>query len=142
MFGHILLFPKKHVKSMEELEEKVASHLFRIANKLSSIAFQGLGMHGTNIIVQDGLAAGQRDEHLCLHIIPRKQGDGLNFEWQPKKLTDEEMSVIELKLKGTTKSVGILQKEKPKPINLDKETEKIEDTTDDNYLIRQLRHIP
>ena len=76
-----------------------------------------------------------------INIIPRKENDGINLQWQPKQLSEEEVSTIELKMKeeiSNTKvgeSPKIKQEKKAEPI-----PEKISD--EENYLIKQLRRIP
>lgn len=141
--GHIILFPKKHYPILEQVPDYVVAHLFQIANKLSIAIFETIGCHGTNIIIQNGLAAGQKIPHVSLHIIPRKENDGLNLQWIPKQFSEEEMSTVELKIKEETKNIGGFEKEQKKEaIKLDKkQTEKISNE-EENYLIKQLRKIP
>ena len=76
-----------------------------------------------------------------INVIPRRQGDGINLEWQPKQIGEEEMSTVEIKLRAETEAghkFGEQEtEEKPKP---KEETEVL--TGEDNYLIKQLRRIP
>ena len=141
--GHIILYPKKHYPIIEQIPDYEFAHLFHIANKLSVAVFETIGCQGTNIIIQNGVAAGQTIPHVSVHIIPRKEEDGLNFEWDTKKLSEEEMSTVELKVKEETDKIGGFEKEKRKEvIKLDKKkTEKIS-SEEENYLIKQLRRIP
>ena len=141
--GHIVLYPKKHYPIIEQIPDYEFAHLFHIANKLSIGVFETIGCHGTNIIIQNGVAAGQTIPHVSIHIIPRKEEDGLNFEWATKKLSEEEMSTVELKVKEEAEKIGGFEKEKRKEaIKLDKKkTEKIS-SEEENYLIKQLRRIP
>ena len=142
--GHIQIAPKNHYPIIEQVPDFEIGHMFFIANKLSVAVFETLGMQGTNILVQNGLAAGQKHAHFMVNVIPRRQDDGLNFDWKPKQLGEEEMSTVELKLKEAAKNIGEFEKEKAKPIELDQEAEKITSSLDDeeNYLIKQLRRIP
>jgi len=141
--GHIILYPKKHYPIIEQIPDYEFAHLFHIANKLSVAIFETIGCQGTNIIIQNGVAAGQTIPHVSVHIIPRKENDGLNFDWQPKQLSEEEMSTVELQIKEETENIGIFEKEQKKEsIVLDKKkTEKIS-SEEENYLIKQLRRIP
>lgn len=138
--GHIILAPKQHLTILENCPNDITGNLFKTANKVSSAVFEGLQSHGTNIIIQNGVSAGQIDPHLTVHVIPRKEGDGLNFQWQPRQMKEEDLATAELQLKENTKDIGIEQ-EAAKPIEIKQEKpEEIEG--DENYLIKQLNRIP
>jgi diadenosine tetraphosphate (Ap4A) HIT family hydrolase len=111
------------------------AELFAVASKASMALFEGLGVQGTSLLVQNGLAAGQRLAHIIAHVLPRQEGDGL-LEWERKQLSEEQMSTVELKLKPELRNVGIVEKEKPKPIVEEKPKE-----TED-WLKHSLRRIP
>jgi histidine triad (HIT) family protein len=145
--GHIIIFPKNHYQIFEQIPDYEIDYLFNLANKLSIAVFEAVGAKGTNIIINNGVAAGQEDPHLTIHIIPRNEGDGLNFQWQPRQLNEEEMSTVELQVKEGAKNIGTFEKEEKKePIKIDelkKQSEKIKETgKGENYLIKQLERIP
>jgi ribosomal protein S13 len=69
--------------------------------------------------------------------------DGINFEWVPKQMNEEEMSTIELKIKEQISVVGNFEEEKKEPINLDNKIKTISAFSDkEDYLIKSLRKIP
>jgi histidine triad (HIT) family protein len=140
--GHIVIAPKQHAPIFENYDDKIVSHIFVIANKLSSVLFESLQIQGTNILINNGVAAGQKYPHFSLNIIPRTENDSLKFEWSPKKLSDDEMKTAELKLTQFTGNVGhevVKKMEQIKP----EEAEKIqEDEDEENYLIKHLHRIP
>ena len=144
--GHIQIVPKAHLSILEQIPDFEIGRLFQIANKISIAVFESLGMQGTNILVQNGIAAGQKHAHFIVNIIPRRQDDGLSFDWKPKQLGEEEMSTVELKIKEAAKNVGNFEQEAEKPIEMDQEVKQISDTeqVDDeqNYLLKQLRRMP
>jgi histidine triad (HIT) family protein len=143
--GHLVVFPKKHYQIVEQIPDYEFGHLMAVVNKISTAAFEGAGAQGTNIIIQNGLAAGQAIPHVSVHIIPRRENDGLVFQWDTKQLAEEEMSTVELQLKEETKNIGAFQKTpKAEPIKLEKKSEKVSPELSDqeNYLIKQLRRIP
>lgn len=141
--GHIILFPKKHYQIIEQIPDYAFGEMFRIANKLSIADFEAVKANGSNIIVQNGVAAGQDAAHVSVHLIPRNENDGLNFQWQPKQLNEEQMSTVELKLKEEAKHIGVFEKkEKKEPIIIDKKPEEIKPTKEENYLIKQLMRVP
>ena len=87
--GHVLIMPKEHYAIMPQIPDQEVAHLFKIAKKVSQIVLKGLKVSGTNLFVANGLAAGQRAQHFIIHIVPRKDGDGLlKVE---EKLVEKEM---------------------------------------------------
>jgi len=94
--GQIVLFPKAHIKYFKELPQKPAESFFGVAHKLL-IALKTLFV-GVNILVNEGKASGQRLEHISLNIIPREEGDKVNFYWQPIQAKDEELKKIKEKI--------------------------------------------
>ncbi|MFC1800904.1 HIT family protein [Nanoarchaeota archaeon] len=142
--GHVLLFSKGHYPIMEQVPDYVVGHMFKIANKLSTALFESLNIQGTNIIVQNGVAAGQTIPHFVIHVIPRSEGDGLNFQWEPKQPGKEEVDKAIIVIKEQTANIhpSGFQKEK-REIKIDRDAvRKIESTKEENYLIKQLRKIP
>jgi len=141
--GQICVLPKEHYTILELVPNEVVDHLFRIVNKLSMAIFESLGVQGTNIIVNNGTAAGQEVPHFCVEIIPRKEGDGLNFEWKPKQLMEEEMDTAFLMLKEEGDKIIITKEEKKEKVFHDEKTEMIvEKEGEENYLLKQLRRLP
>lgn len=138
--GHIILMPKEHFSIIEQVPDYLIAHLSKIVNKISIAVFEILQAKGTNILIQNGVAAGQKTNHFMIHIIPRKENDGLDFQWQTKQLNEEQMSTVEIKLKEESKGIGEFEKEEKKPVKLDKEIEKI--NKEENYLVKQLERIP
>ena len=139
--GHVLVLPKEHYPILEQVPDFVFRHAFNIANKISIALFETLHSQGTNIIVNNGLAGGQESAHFMINIIARKEGDGLNFQWTPKQLSEEEMSTIELQMKEQTKAIGQFEEEKAKPIEMEAKAKKIS-SDEGNYLWKKARRIP
>jgi histidine triad (HIT) family protein len=76
--GHCLIMPKSHVVRLDELKASERAKLFNIGHKIVEAQKKGgLGIHGTNFLVNDGKAANQTVPHLHLHLIPRSSGDWL-----------------------------------------------------------------
>ena len=140
MPGHLLVIPKEHFTILEQTPDTVVKRLASLSNKASTALIQILGASGANLIVENGTGAEQQVPHLSFNIIPRVEGDGINFQWQPKKLSEEQMSLAELQLKEQTKSVSA-EPEKKTPIMLDEKPQG-EAVQKSNYLTRHLRRIP
>ena len=101
--GHILLLPKKHYSIMPQVPDDEIGHLFMVAKSLSNALLKGIGAQGTNIIVANGVAAGQRAQHFMIHIISRMDKDDLQFTLPQKTIPEEELEQISKKL---SKSLG------------------------------------
>jgi histidine triad (HIT) family protein len=139
--GHCFVMPKEHYTIMEQVPDHMIGKLFQIANKVSSAVFEALEIKGTNIFVTNGIAAGQMVAHFLINVIPRNDNDGINLQWQPKQLTEEEVSTVELQLKEAFQNTGSFQKTPETPKEAKKpEKETISD--DEDYLLKQLRRIP
>lgn len=110
--GHVLLLPKEHYSIMPQLSEEEIAHLFVISKTISNAALRSLGVQGTNIIVQNGIAAGQKAQHFMIHIIPRKEEDNINFNLPQKEIPENELEAIRKKLGS---KLGHVKEEKPKP---------------------------
>ena len=139
--GHCFVIPKNHYPIIEQVPDIEIGRLFQVSNKISSAIFESLGAQGTNIFVTNGIPAGQTVAHFLINVIPRKENDGINLQWQPKQLSEEEASTVELKLKENTKNIGHFEKEEkkakfqaPKPAVLSGEEEE--------YFTRQMRRLP
>ncbi len=142
--GHVFVFPKQHYQIFEQVPDYEVAALFNVVNKISVAVFEAVKAAGTNIILQNGVAAGQEIPHICVHIIPRNEGDGLDFQWEPKPLTEEQMSAVEKKVKEASGEVGQFEdKKKKEPIKIEKKVKKVKDEEGkENYMIKQLERIP
>ncbi len=140
--GHVYVVPKAHHSILEQIPDKITGQMFAKANKISMACFESLGVQGTNILIQNGIPAGQHHNHCILHVIPRKEGDGLNLAWQPKQITDDEMSTAEIKIKEGAGQVGIFEQEKEKPVEIEKPKEIKKDDEEEDYRIKQIERLP
>lgn len=113
--GHCFVIPKQHYPIIEQVPDREIGKIFNTANKLSTAIFETLNVQGTNILVANGIPAGQTVAHFMVNVIPRTENDGINLQWEPKKIEEEEMSTIELKLKEQTKNIILHKEPKPEP---------------------------
>ena len=96
--GHILILTKEHYSIMPQVPEDEISHIFMVVKSLSNTMLRGIDAQGTNIIVANGVAAGQRAQHFMVHLIPRKENDGLNFVLPQKTIEMADIEAIGNKL--------------------------------------------
>lgn len=98
--GQIAIYPKKIVKHIEQLADNEIEHLFAVANIVSSSVFEAVGAQGTNIVINNGIKG------VSLNIVPRKDGDKLNLNWDLKPAKPEELEKTQKKLKEHTDYIG------------------------------------
>jgi len=89
--GHALVVPKEHYADIFDMESEVLQRLI-LATKTVALRMRDLlGADGVNILNASGRAAEQDVFHFHLHVIPRKEDDGINFnEWWAKKVIRTE----------------------------------------------------
>jgi histidine triad (HIT) family protein len=94
--GHTLVIPKKHMKSIFDIEEDYAEHIFSIAKKICLRMKEKLGAEGINLVQSSEEAAGQSIPHFHLHIIPRKSNDDINLnQWWLSKIKKVDEKKLE-----------------------------------------------
>lgn len=145
--GHIRVFPKAHKETLEDLDSEVMTQMFFCANYAATAVFEGLGAEGTNILIRNGEVADQKESHVCIDILPRKSEDGLNFQWEPKQLSPEDMDRVKDQIKDHTAFIGKQKPEPKKDEHAEKSNKEISQKElgkpdEDNYLTRKLIRIP
>lgn len=131
--GHILLLPKKHYMIMPQIPQEEVGKLFVAAKKISHSALKALQTQGCNIFVANGVAAGQKAQHFMIHIIPRKDKDGLKcFDWERKEFSEKEFAKIREPLKkrikkGLGEEVELEEKEEEKKEMEEEAEEKVKE---------------
>ena len=144
-WGQVVVMPKEHYPILELVPDDVIGQLGVVANKLAAAVFEGLGYKGTNLLITNGLAAGQRSAHFSLKVIPRKEDDALSLSWTTKQLGEEEMSTIELKLKQETDSVAALANRTAAHSGMPQGAPMLEpppEEGEEDYTFKQLKRIP
>jgi histidine triad (HIT) family protein len=87
--GHILVIPKKRFFNLSEIPDEVLKDIFVSIKKVG--AALNIDHGGYNVLLNNGLDAGQYMLHTHFHIIPRRDGDGIEVEgWKHPKVSREE----------------------------------------------------
>lgn len=73
--GHILIIPKRHVKTCFELTEEEIKDMFSLLNEMKFYIDNIYKPDGYNVGFNVNMAGGQTVEHCHMHIIPRYDGD-------------------------------------------------------------------
>ncbi|NJE61586.1 HIT family protein [Thermococcus sp. 21S7] len=73
--GHLLVVPRRHVESPDELSREEKAALVRSVELAMEKLRETLNPDGFNVGMNLGKAAGQTVPHLHVHVIPRWEGD-------------------------------------------------------------------
>ena len=74
--GHTMVIPKAHADRLDLLDDRQIGPLFLGVKTVMDLLEKALKPAGLNIGWNHGWAAGQRVNHLHVHVIPRYAGDG------------------------------------------------------------------
>ena len=73
--GHVIVIPKEHVETIDELDPELASALYQAVVKVAQGIKVALKPDGMNVWQSSGVAAGQEIPHLHIHLFPRMLND-------------------------------------------------------------------
>jgi len=96
--GHVLVVPKKRYPDFSHVPPEILRELIEAVSAVS----RAVGAHsdGYNLLLNNGPAAGQSIFHAHFHVVPRRRGDGLQFEgWQRAPLSVDEFVALNEKVK-------------------------------------------
>ncbi len=110
--GHALVLTKEHYSIMPQAPDDEIGHVFMVVKSLSNSMLRGIDAQGTNVIVANGIAAGQRAQHFMVHLIPRKENDGINFVLPQRTMEEKDIEDVGNRLVASLS--GTVQKEEPK----------------------------
>lgn len=83
--GHTLIIPKKHFDDYTALDAKTLSHMFHLANKISTVLMEKLNKKGISLLFNYGES--QVIKHVHLHLLP-------DFQKESEELPIEEIYAI------------------------------------------------
>lgn len=72
--GHLLFLPERHVADAGE-DPSLAGYT------MAAAADYARTLSSYNIVTSSGVPATQSIRHLHIHVIPRREGDGLHLPW-------------------------------------------------------------
>lgn len=97
--GHVLVVPKQHHESFSEMNEEEASALGKAALKVAKAIIKATGFEDFNLLMNNGIEAGQEVMHAHLHIMPRTADDEFEFKWQHTEYATGEKEKLAEKIK-------------------------------------------
>lgn len=105
--GHVILVPKKHYETFEDLPKTWVAHLFENVQMLSRAVESAMEADGSFIALNNKIS--QSVPHVHIHVVPRWKKDGLfsrNFVWIRRPYKDEaEMREIQKKIKDAVEEL-------------------------------------
>ncbi|MEH0933900.1 HIT family protein [Micromonospora psammae] len=86
--GHVLVVPRTHLITLNELPADALPGYFRLVQRLAVAVESGLGVGGTFVAMNNRVS--QSVPHLHTHVVPRTKGDGLRgFFWPRTRYADD-----------------------------------------------------
>ena len=103
--GHVLVMPKKHCRTLVEMEENDAANVFKTVVKIyKALANLTPNNDGFNVLQNNGKGAGQEVEHVHFHIIPRFKDDHVRFKFPKYTLLSAQLKFVQDKLIAVLKN--------------------------------------
>ena len=96
--GHTLIVPKKHFENLFDVDQETLNHMAQAVKIVTNLLKEKLGVADVNLLNNSGTNAGQTVMHLHFHIIPRKEGDNINFSFQENEPNFDKLSQTQKKL--------------------------------------------
>jgi histidine triad (HIT) family protein len=96
--GHLLIIPREHSRWLWDMKDEDYSHLMIKVKNLANVLKKAFGIEWVEEFV-----AGEDIEHTHVHLLPRRDGDGL-WEFPTKELepkpSEERMKEIAKKIRA------------------------------------------
>lgn len=77
--GHTLIISKKHYANLFDIPDTLGNEMLEFMKKIAGKLLDEKYGNGFNVVMNNLPCAGQVVMHAHLHIIPRKEGDGLRM---------------------------------------------------------------
>lgn len=96
--GHALIISRDPYPTLGDCPAQILAHMMSIAQRLDRAMRDSLGAEATNIVINNGPAAGQEVPHLHIHVIPRYRQDGKRFILTKETYKEGEIDTYGAKL--------------------------------------------
>lgn len=83
--GHFIVIPRTHVADAYEDPGVTATTMFDASMWAKMFSWRDSRYESVNLITSVGAAATQSVFHLHIHVVPRKDNDGLALPWYSRK---------------------------------------------------------
>ena len=109
--GHSFVIPKNHYRFLTYIED--LESIFGVVKLVAEKLYESYKAD-TNILINNGFAAGQKMDHFSINVIPRYEKDKINFSWKPAEISKEDLGKIAKELKVEAKKSKEVYKEPEK----------------------------
>lgn len=92
--GHVLLVPREHHETIEDLPPGLVEPLFANARTLAGAVRRAMSSEGTFVALNNTVS--QSVPHLHIHIVPRVRKDGLRGFFWPRNPYEDESHMAEV----------------------------------------------
>ena len=96
--GHALVIPKEHYGDFLETPVELVKAVAEACLRVSPGVVKAVSAEGFNLFLANGPCAGQEIDHLHVHIVPRRPGDGLLWGWKKGAYGEGEMERVRAKI--------------------------------------------
>lgn len=108
--GHALVVPKRHAAKLEDARPEDRHALMDAVSLLAPLLCRETGAKDCTIAINNGPDAGQEVQHVHIHLVPRKAGDGHGpihalFPDRPS-VSSEEMHDLAVKVQAAVEAGG------------------------------------
>ena len=97
--GHVLLIPKAHAVTIDQLESENAGAMLSNLSALVRAVQAATGCEGVNVLQNNGRVANQLVGHVHFHIIPRNPGDEFHFNWPAGSYPEGKMEQLAVSIR-------------------------------------------
>lgn len=89
--GHALVVLKQHAPDIYSVTDEQARALFGTAARVARAIRDTYSPQGLSVYQANGTVAGQQVFHFHIHLIPRREGDGVVLHWPRQTPTRDEL---------------------------------------------------
>ena len=82
--GHVLVAVKAHAENLYALDDSQAAAVQRTVARVARAIRDAFSPPGLSVYQANGKAAGQTVFHYHVHLVPRREGDGMALSWPVK----------------------------------------------------------
>lgn len=98
--GHVIVAPRAHVETLDDLPPDLIAPVFSVVQRVSRAFQRSLGADGS--LTVSNTRVSQSVPHVHVHVVPRRQGDGLfraGMVWVRKSYEDGEAAQLATRLR-------------------------------------------
>ena len=91
--GHVLVVPRQHVDTLEDLPDEAAGAFFTVVRHIATAVRRAMEADGTFVAINNVVS--QSVPHLHVHVVPRRRKDGLRgFFWPRHRYAAGQMAEV------------------------------------------------